>query len=529
MNDARVPIPGSERPSSPEAHTTQAQPADAGVRVEATVVLRRRAQLERPAAGAAPLSSDELASKFGADPADIDLVRAALDDHGVEILDLDPGSRRVRIAAPVSTMEQMFGTELSAAGTDGGSGETPAASEPRLRRRAGSLSVPAGLDGVITAVLGLDNRPQADIRSRMVSRSEAQSKSYTPVELARIYAMPEGTDGSGQTVAIIELGGGFAQSDLDTYFSGLGLTSPKVTAVGVDGAENVAGQDPNGADGEVLLDIEVVGGVAPKSEIVVYFGPNTDAGFLDAVTTAAHASPVPAAISISWGQSEDQWTAQARTAMDEAFADATAMGITVTAAAGDSGSGDGSSGVHVDFPAASPHVLACGGTNLDADPATGTVSSETVWNGGSTGGSTGGGISDTFDVPSWQAAAGVPARQGGGVGRGVPDVAAVADPATGYQIYVDGQALVIGGTSAVAPLWAGLVARLVQSIGKPLGLLQPALYAAAQPAVSPDGVRDITEGNNGSYQAGPGWDPCTGLGVPVGTALLASLNPASTL
>lgn len=520
MNEARVPIPGSERPSSPEARSTTARPADPDVRVEATVVLRRRKPLEQPQTGAAPLGSAELAAKFGADPADIDLVWAALDAHGVQILDLDPGSRRIRIAAPSATMESLFGTELSVDGTD---------AEPRLaRRRSGSLSVPVELDGVVTAVLGLDNRPQADIRSRIVSRAEAQTKSYTPVDLARIYAMPEGTDGGGQTVAIIELGGGFAQSDLDTYFSGLGLSSPKVTAVGVDGAENIAGQDPNGADGEVLLDIEVVGGVAPKSEIVVYFGPNTDAGFLDAITTAAHASPTPASISISWGQSEDEWTAQARTAMDDAFADATAMGITVTAAAGDSGSSDGSSGVHVDFPAASPHVLACGGTNLDADPASGTVTSETVWNGGASGGSTGGGISDTFGVPSWQAGAGVPARAGGGTGRGVPDVAAVADPATGYQVYVDGRSLVIGGTSAVAPLWAGLVARLVQSLGKPIGLLQPVLYASAQPAVSPDGVRDITEGTNGAYQAGPGWDACTGLGVPNGTELLRVLSPAAS-
>lgn len=336
--------------------------------------------------------------------------------------------------------------------------------------------------------------------------------------------MPPGTDGNGLTVAIIELGGGFAQPDLDTYFKGLGLASPEVSAVGIDGAKNVAGKDPQGADGEVLLDIEVVGAIAPKAKIIVYFAPNTDAGFLDAISSAAHASPAPAAISISWGQSDDAWTAQARTAMDQACADAVAMGVTVTAAAGDSGSADGASGTHVDFPASSPHVLGCGGTSLDADAATATITSETVWNGGSAGGSTGGGISDAFAVPVWQATAGVPGRRGGGAGRGVPDVAGDADPATGYQVFVDGKALVIGGTSAVAPLWAGLVARLVQSLGKPLGLLQPALYAAAKPSLSPPGFRDITTGNNGAYQAGPGWDPCTGLGVPDASALLRVLR-----
>ncbi len=532
MSEQRVPIPGSERPVAPAARTAGARPVDRDARVKATVVLRRRAPLEQPQTGATPLTPAELAERHGATEEDVAQVRTTLGDAGVEILDVDAGARRIRIAASVSTMEQFFQTEL-AAPAEPAPAET-ASAETDVRRRSGPLSVPVELDGIVTAVLGLDNRPQANTRSR-VAAARAQTQSYTPVELSTVYAMPEGTDGSGQTVAIVELGGGFAQSDLDTYFGGLGLTSPKVTAVGVDGASNVAGQDPDGADGEVLLDIEVVGGVAPKSDIVVYFAPNTDAGFLDAITTAAQASPTPAAISISWGQSEDEWTEQARTAMDDAFADATALGITVTAAAGDSGSSDspnsgasgGSSGsgeVHVDFPASSPHALACGGTRLEADPSTGVVTSETVWNDGASGGSTGGGVSDTFEVPSWQTNAGVPARSDGGTGRGVPDIAAVADPQTGYEIYVDGQSLVIGGTSAVAPLWAGLVARLVQSLGRPLGLLQPALYASAQPAVSADGLRDITEGNNGAYQAGPGWDPCTGLGVPNGTELLSVLQ-----
>jgi kumamolisin len=239
-------------------------------------------------------------------------------------------------------------------------------------------------------------------------------------------------------------------------------------------------------------------------------------------------------MSISWGQSEDTWTAQARTAMDQAFADATAMGVTVTAAAGDSGSGDtpaGGATAHVDFPASSPHVLACGGTSLLADPVTGTVTSEKVWNNGPGNGATGGGVSDTFSQPPWQTSAAVPLRgqqhhssQPNTSGRGVPDVAADADPRTGYQVFVDGKAMVFGGTSAAAPLWAALVCRLSQSLGHRLGLLQPALYAAARPGVTPAGFRDITTGDNGRYHAGPGWDPCTGLGVPDGTALLAALT-----
>jgi kumamolisin len=286
----------------------------------------------------------------------------------------------------------------------------------------------------------------------------------------------------------------------------------------VDGGKNVPGGDPSGADGEVLLDIEVVGALAPAADVLVYFAPNTDAGFLDAVAGAAHATPTPIAMSISWGQSEDQWTAQARTALDDAIQDATALGVTVTAAAGDNGSADGSADgtPHADFPASSPYALACGGTSLRA--ADDAVQSETVWNDGTQGGATGGGVSRVFALPSWQQSADVPMAPTGGRGRGVPDVAGNADPETGYQVLIDGKQTVIGGTSAVAPLWAALTARLAQALGEPLGLLQPKLYSAA------GGFRDVTVGNNGVYEARAGWDACTGLGTPRGTALLAALR-----
>jgi kumamolisin len=209
------------------------------------------------------------------------------------------------------------------------------------------------------------------------------------------------------------------------------------------------------------------------------------------------------------------------------MADAAALGVTVTVAAGDNGSSDGQSGggSHVDFPASSPHALACGGTSLHGNPTTGVISSETVWNDGASGGATGGGVSDTFTLPSWQAAAGVPAPAGP-AGRGVPDVAGCADPATGYQVRVDGQSTVIGGTSAVAPLWAGLISRLVQSTGKPFGLIQPLLYTGVTAGAVAPGFRDITSGSNGAYAAGPGWDACTGLGCPEGSSLLTTLGGA---
>jgi kumamolisin len=494
--DNRIPLAGSARPPAPGAR--DARPLDPAVEIDATVVLRRR---------------DD--GQLGADPQDVDVVRSALEAAGITVVDVSVPSRRIRIRGRADRLGALFGTALEQVTSRG-----PTGAEVTHRHRTGELTVPAELAGRVLAVLGLDDRPQARAQFR-TSVASAAATSYTPVQLGELYQFPADTDGTGSTVAIIELGGGFAQDDLDTYFAGLGLATPSVTAVGVDGAQNQPGGDPQGADGEVLLDIEIIGALAPAADILVYFAPNSDAGFLDAVSEAVHADPTPAAVSISWGQSEDDWTAQARAAMDAAFADAVQLGVVVTAASGDSGSRDGASdgANHVDFPAASPNVLACGGTSLQAS--SGAITAETVWNNGSSGGATGGGVSDAFAQPSWQSGVGVP-----GSGRGVPDVAGDADPETGYRIRVDGQDTVLGGTSAVAPLWAALVARLAQATGGLLAGFLPDLYAGASAGVAPPGLRDITDGDNGGYSAGPGWDACTGLGSPDGTALLQRLRSA---
>ncbi len=523
-DESFVLLPGSERGALPGAEPTGT--VDASEHIEVTLVTRRRAELRRDASGApVRLSRAELEQRHGTDPADLDLVASTLARFGLEVTSRDPGSRRATGAGPASAMTAAFGAELSLV-----SSPAPGGRQVTHRYREGALRIPAELDGIVVAVLGLDNRPQARSQARFADHAAAAAgTSYTPPQIAEIYQFPAGTDGTGQTLGIIELGGWFSATDLDNYFSGLGLATPSVTAQGVDGASNVADQDPNGADGEVLLDIEVAGSVAPGAAQVVYFGPNTDQGFIDAATTAVHASPTPVAVSISWGQSEDSWTAQARSALDAAIADGVALGVTVCVAAGDNGSSDGVSGgqPHVDFPASSPHALACGGTSLRADPATGVISSETVWNDGSGGGAGGGGVSDTFALPSWQASAGVPDNAGGSTGRGVPDVAGNADPATGYQVLVDGQATVVGGTSAVAPLWAALICRMAQATGGMFGQVQETLYAGVAAAQPAPGFRDITSGSNGTYSAGPGWDACTGLGSPNGTALLGRLTGAT--
>jgi kumamolisin len=526
-----VELPGSER-----TEVRGAQPAAAALSTDteigATIVLRRRAAVPDAVLSGPGMTPAELAAAYGADPGDVAKVSARLSQLGLQVVEADAATRRVQVRGPISLMERVFGTSLQPVTHRG-----PVGNVSDHRVRSGALSIPSDLAGIVTGVLGLDNRPQTRALYQIAHSAEV-STSYTPLQLATVYDFPDGTDGTGQTIAIIELGGGFSDTDLNQYFSGLGITGPKVTAVGVDGAQNQPGQDPQGADGEVLLDIEVAGALAPKADIVVYFAPNTDAGFLNAIATAAHAEPTPTAISISWGQGENQWTEQARNAMDQAFVDAAALGVTVTTAAGDDGSTDRETdgSMHVDFPASSPHALACGGTSLKADVSTGRVTSETVWNNGTGKGATGGGYSVAFDRPSWQdaalgsnpsvtattapptTAAASPAAAPT-TGRGVPDVAADADPKTGYQVLIDGSTGVIGGTSAVAPLWAALVARLAQANGAKFGLIQPKLYAAAIPGTVAPGFRDVTEGNNGAYAAGPGWDACTGLGVPVGSAL----------
>jgi kumamolisin len=348
--------------------------------------------------------------------------------------------------------------------------------------------------------------------------------------LSQLYQLPP-ADGAGECIALIELGGGYNDSDLQSYFQQLGVKMPQVASVSVDGATNSPSGDPASADGEVELDIEVAGGIAPGARIVVYFAPNTDQGFLDAITHAIHdTTNKPTIMSISWGGPESSWTAQATQAMDMAFQSAASIGMTIFVASGDSGADDGvgDGSAHVDFPASSPHVVACGGTSLPGP----SIASEVVWN-DPTGGATGGGVSDLFDLPSWQSAAGVPPSVNANrrVGRGVPDVAGDADPATGYTVIVDGSQQTIGGTSAVAPLWAGLFALINAQLAHPVGYANPLLYQqlAYPTSGAASAFHDITSGNNGAngapgYSAGENWDACTGLGSPVGNALLASLK-----
>jgi kumamolisin len=539
-----VPLSGSERSELPTA-APAATPLDPSQVITVTVLLRRRAEIPAELINTtATITTEELGERYGADPADATHVADVLGRYGLTVTEFQLASRRLKVSGMIAAMTAAFGTTLTAVTSEhpDGSGAVT------HRYRTGGLSVPAELSGIIVGVLGLDTRPQASPHFRRAAPAGAVTAHatsavpgavpLTALQVASLYDFPANTDGTGQTIAIIELGGGYPTADLTTYFSGLGLSVPSVTAVGVDDGSNSPGQ---AADGEVELDIMVAGAVAPKASFVVYFAPNTDQGFLDAISDAVNSKPTPIVVSISWGGPESSWSSQSMSGMNQAISDAAALGATVTVAAGDNGSSDSTSSttsVAVDFPASSPYSLACGGTTLIGNAATSTVTSEVVWNEiANQAGAGGGGVSVVYAQPAWQKTAGVPATAATGVtgigsaaqpGRGVPDVAGNADPYSGYQVVVDGKPEPIGGTSAVAPLWAGLIARLAQASGTRFGLLQPLLYAGVTPGVAAPGFNDIVDGTNGAYKAGPGWDACTGLGSPNGTTLLSRLTGTST-
>lgn len=515
-------LPGSERIEERDAKVVgQCDPAE---RIEVFVMLRRRQQaqfdalMSRIEAGdpsVTPLSRDALAQDYGAAPDDIEKVKRFASAHGLSVAREDAAARSVVLAGTIEQFQSAFGVQLQHYAPH-------AAGQAQFRGRSGAITLPEELGGVVQAVLGLDNRPQARPHFRIrppFHPAKGHQVSFTPLQLASLYQFPQG-DGSGQCVGIIELGGGYETSDLSAYFGGLGVSSPTVKSIGVDQGSNQPSGDPNGPDGEVTLDIEIVGAIAPGATIAVYFTTNSDAGFIDAVSRAVHdTTNKPSVISISWGGPESNWTSQSMQAFNSVLQTAAALGVTVCVASGDSGSSDGSgSGDQVDFPASSPYVLACGGTNLTASGTS--ISHEVVWNDGEQGGAGGGGVSRTFAVPVWQKGLAATSSQGGKTplaGRGVPDVAGDASPVTGYSVLIDGTQTVVGGTSAVAPLWAALIARINAAKGQPAGFINPKLYKA------PGACNDITQGNNGSFAASAGWDACTGLGSPNGQKVAAAV------
>ncbi len=520
MQTAREILPGSAR--NVVAGAKLIGKTSPTARVEVTVVLARKNKIPRDVLVEHALAKPHerthadhaaFAERYGTSDEAIAAVRSFATRHGLTVTNVDQGRRVVELSGSASDMEQAFGTALHSYETG----------KITYRGRQGPLLLPTDVAPYVEAVLGLDNRPVAKPRFR----TRAAQQSYYPNQLSALYDFPPG-DGSGQTIALIELGGNYGPQDLQSYFAAAGLTkTPTIRFVSVvQGAPIPYGQDPD-SDGEVMLDIQVVGAMAPGATIVVYFADNSDQGFFQAASLAVH-DPATTAVSISWGSPEKAWSPQSMDVWDSLGQSATLLNVPIFVAAGDHGCTDeqpGDDGYdgqrHADFPGTCPHgVASCGGTSLMSNGG----ASETVWNDGN-GWATGGGVSTYFQQPPWQN--GVGADDGATLlMRGVPDVAGDADPDTGINVRCNGVDQVSGGTSAVAPQWAALAAILSQQLGRKVGFFIPLLYANNGSGAT----NDIVTGNNtvfgvNGFSAKLGWDACTGLGSPNGEKLLSLLAP----
>jgi kumamolisin len=495
------------------------------------------------------LSPGEFVRTHGARRKDLEQVASFAEESGLKVVETSAARRCVVLSGRVAAFSRAFKVRLSAY-------DHP---QRAYRSYEGTIQIPNRLDGIVEAVYGLDNRP---LMSRHLFASYSRAHRHThPAEVARAYNFPGEVNGKGQCVAIIELGGGFHESDIEEYFDRYGLHRPKITVVEIAGQKNTPasravieellrafGQEPHSAaytlhptgnkkpasggpslaelenalwTVEATMDIQLVGAFANAAHIVVYFTPNNEDGKYQALTAALNnRKHRPTVISCSWGGPETSLPRDVIHSLDQIFQDAALMGVTVCCSSGDDGDG---SNVHgkpvVHFPASSPHVLSCGGTHWDKSE--GEIV-EVVWDEpvGKGRCQSGGGVSEIFERPEWQFSAGVELKTGKR-GRGVPDVSGKADIATGYPTIVDQCRFTMGGTSAAAPMWAGLIARLNQALGQSLGYLTPFLYQD----LCRHALRGQTRGQNGKlYRAGPGWDACTGLGTPDGKQLLAVLR-----
>lgn len=380
-----------------------------------------------------------------------------------------------------------------------------------------NILIPQKWQNDIVNILGLDTYPIAKpyIQFQKSELTPRINTGFTPTQLANLYNFPKDLDGTGQKIGIISLGGGYNPADIVTYLTQLGINSiPNIIDVSVDGGTNNITNNVS-ANTENILDIEVIVAIVPKAEIRVYFAPNSFQGFYNAVNKGI--SDNCSIISISWGAPESLWSKPTMALYNSLFESASKKNITILAASGDNGSNDGTSQITVDFPSSSPFIVACGGTTVTADNTFTTITNEFVWNNNPLTSATGGGISSYFDKPQYQTTPNLAITNK----RGVPDISGNADPNTGYILYMDGNKIIIGGTSGVSPLWSGLLARINQSIKKNVGFIHPIIYA------NPSACRDILLGNNGAYSASIGWDACSGNGSPNGIEILKLFESVS--
>jgi kumamolisin len=495
--EQRVPIPGTERTMWPGSREVGPLTATSDVLVTAWLGARRGGELDRERAqalGSTPplqrtyADRKTLAQQTGADPADVEVLRRYCDGYGVRIA--GQHWRSVTLEGPLEGMISAFGATVAIFENE---------IKQRFRHRSDVLRVPPEIAAVVRGLFGLHQWP----RSRKLGALQRHAQPLLANDIAARYRFPA-ADGSGQTIAAVQLRGEFKPNDFNQCMRAQGLSPALPIVKRVDDAA-VAHEVATTHDLEAALDVQIMASLAPAARIVVYEAPDDERGCLDAVRDAIFDEEyAPAVLSISYGWPEQTWTPVALDILDELFTAAALIGVSVFCSSGDNGAELNYDGKpHVLAPASSPFVVGCGATVI-ASP----NGEERAWE------RTGGGFSARGAAPSWQGVAHTCASNYGvSAGRGVPDVAAQQSP--GYYVVVDGVELAMGGTSAVAPVWSALAARINQRLGVPIGFFAPMLYA-------PSGNRifsDVTAGSNGPYQASPGWDPCTGLGTPDGSAL----------
>ncbi|MFF4814594.1 protease pro-enzyme activation domain-containing protein [Kitasatospora sp. NPDC001309] len=520
----RVALPNTVNPAVAHSEKKGDVPAEQQISVAVSLKLRDSAGLDRfLAAVATPgtpeygtyLTPEQFSARYAPTQQAVDQVKAYLTAQGLTVGDVSANRQVVNAHGTAAQVSQAFGTHESSY------------LDPQQQRtffaNDGAASIPAELASVVQGLSGLDNHAVRKGRiaaphSVTPNAATATPKGMAPAQYRGAYNLDKtGADGTGTTVALWEFDG-YKSSDLTTYDSQYGLTGPAVTTVPVDGANYDS--SPGQGEGEVELDSEIVRGAAPKATQLLYEAPNSDQGEIDMANKIVADNKV-SVISISWGTCEPDTTASSMTAVDNAFKQAAAQGISVFSASGDDGSKDctrsasGASVTSVDFPASSPHQTGVGGTNLQVTGGNG-YSSESAWS------TAGGGVSTVFGKPSWQTGTGI-----GGTMRTVPDVASNADPQSGFAIYTGGGWNVYGGTSAAAPLWAGYAAQVNQkakAAGQPaLGEANPKLYAVANSSSYGSTFHDVTTGANQDFSAGTGYDQVTGWGTPVADALTTAL------
>ncbi len=502
--DMRISIDGTERAIWPDARPS-AETLDGVIWLTAWLRPRRGGELDVGKAQTlgATLPSNRtyadratLTQQTGADPADVDLLRGYCATHGIEIV--AEHWRSVVMSAPIPKLVEAFGATA-------GIYELP--DKRRFRHRSGALHAPPDVAAILRGPFGIHQWPRSHTVGALHGGTIAPLATN---EITARYRFPD-ADGSGETVGILQMRGAFNVNDFTKSMHAQGISAKTPIVKRVDNAE-LTHTIETAKDIESAIDTQVVASLAPGAQIVVYATPDDERGVLDGIRSAIFDDEHrPSVLSISFGFPEQLWTPVALTILDELFTAAALLGVTILCASGDHGAQVDDQGVaHVLAPASSPFAHACGGTRV---PPGADATGETGWE------SSGGGFSARFGIPGWQSvAAQAASAYHAAPGRGVPDVAAQVWP--GYGVVVEGSQLALGGTSAAAPAWAALTARLNQRLGKPIGFFAPLLYGAAPGTI----LRDVLSGGNDRYQCAPGWNPCAGLGVPIGDAIENALR-----